>query len=75
MVRMMNLVYSLALLATGFLGLTGLQPIFITYPVSANIGAIVLGIMGLLIMIFVQRSGETGFRKGNTPNKEKKMPN
>lgn len=59
MVRLMNFIYSLAFLAAGFLGLTGLLPIFITYPVSANIGAIVLGALGLLIMIFVRRSGET----------------
>lgn len=63
MVRMMNFIYSLAFLAAGFLGLTGLLPIFITYPVFANIGAILLGILGLLIMIYVRRSGETAHQK------------
>lgn len=63
MVRMTSFILSLVFLVTGFLGLTNLLPIFITYPVLANIGAIVLGILGLLIVIYVGRSGQTSEQK------------
>jgi cell shape-determining protein MreC len=56
---MTSFILSLAYLATGFLGITGLLPIYKTYPVLANTGAILLGILGLLILIYAGRSGET----------------
>ncbi|SHO45473.1 hypothetical protein [Anaerocolumna xylanovorans] len=63
MVKMMGFILSLAFLATGFLGLTNLLPVFTTYPVLANIGAIILGILGLLILIYAGRGGETAHQK------------
>lgn len=59
MVRMTTFILSLAILVTGFLGLTNLLPIFITYPFLANVGAILLGILGLLVTIYVGKSGQT----------------
>ncbi|HWQ78060.1 MAG TPA: hypothetical protein VN381_04550 [Anaerovoracaceae bacterium] len=59
MVRMTSFILSLAFLAIGLLGITNLLPVFRTYPVYANIGAIALGILGLLILIYARRGGET----------------
>lgn len=59
MAKMTSFILSLVFLVTGFLGLTNLLPIFRTYPVLANIGSIVLGLLGLLILIYTGRSGET----------------
>ncbi|WP_313183588.1 hypothetical protein [Lacrimispora sp.] len=71
MAKMMSFILSLAFLVIGFLGLTNLLPLFITYPVLANIGAIVLGILGLLILIYAGRGGEIARqRKENSQQRE-----
>lgn len=63
MVRLTTFILSLAFLIAGILGLTNLLPIFELYPVYANLGAIVLGILGMLIVIYVRRGGETAAQK------------
>jgi cell shape-determining protein MreC len=74
MVKMIGFVLSLALLVTGFLGLTDVLPIFVTYPVLANIGAIVLGILSLLILIYAGRGGEMARqRKENFQQREENV--
>lgn len=74
MIKITSFILSLILLITGFLGLTNLLPIFIAYPVLANIGAIVLGILFLLILIYTGRGGENARqRKENSKQREENV--
>lgn len=63
MVKLMSFILSLVYLVSGFLGITGLLPIYKTYPVLANMGTIVLGILGLLVLIYTGRGGETAHER------------
>ena len=74
MVKITSFILSLAILAAGFLGLTKLLPIFVTYPVLANIGAIILGMLGLLILIYSGRGKETAHqRRENSQQREENI--
>jgi len=56
MVRTACLVLSLAFLALGILGITGIVPMFKTDPSYINIGQIVLGSLGFVTVIFNRRA-------------------
>ncbi|MBN7771850.1 hypothetical protein [Clostridium aminobutyricum] len=71
MVRMTSFILSLAFLVMGFLGLTELLPIFKTYPVYANVGAIALGVLGLLIVLYVRRIGESAHQRRENSQQKK----
>ena len=62
MVRMTDVVLSIAFLAMGILGITGLLPVLQTYPAYVNIGEIILGALGLLVGIYTDQAAE-GFRQ------------
>lgn len=71
MAKMIGFILSLVFLVIGFLGLTNLLPLFITYPILANLGAIALGILGLLILIYAGRGGDVARqRKENSQQRE-----
>ena len=64
MAKTMCLILGLAFLALGILGITGIVPMFTSDPYYVNVGAIILGGLGLLVGIYA-RNGTTYDKKTN----------
>ena len=63
MVRTAGMVLSLAFLALGILGITGVIPMLTREPVYINIGEIVLGGLGLLVVIYAGQGGQNRLQR------------
>lgn len=71
MVRMMCVILSLAFLTMGITGITGLLPVFRSYPAYVNSGEIILGALGLLVGIYARQAGE-GIRQRRENSQQRK---
>lgn len=56
MTKLSCVILGLAFIAMGFLGITGITPMFQSDPVYVNIGEIVLGILGLIVGIYSRKN-------------------